>query len=140
MPQPGEEDVGAAATGSGKLEWPPCLEGATRRGEARCVFGQRGRTKLHCAARWAEKTSRGRGAEGPVDSLAAHLFIQPTKGSAGKASKSPESFQNSSSCQAWAQNNLLSQPFRSHSGGCKFLASLGYRARSCLQRKREGKK
>lgn len=83
-PFSGNEDLGAAATGSGKLQWPPCLEGAKRRGEARCVFGQRDRTKLHCDACWAEKTSRGRGAEGPVDSLVAHLFIQPTKGSAGK--------------------------------------------------------
>lgn len=86
-PLSGEEDTGAAATRSGKLQWPHCLEEAKRRGEARCVFGQKDRTKLHCGARWAEKTSRGRGAEGPVDSLVAHLFIQPTKGSTGKARK-----------------------------------------------------
>lgn len=85
-PLSGEEDTGAAATRSGKLQWPPCLEEAKRKGEARCVFlDKRTEQSYIVMPSGQRKTSR---AEGPADSLVAHLFIQPTKGSAGKARKS----------------------------------------------------
>lgn len=79
-----------------------------RRGEERRdVFLDKGAEQSYIVMLAGQRKPAG--AEGPVDSLVAHLFIQPTKGSAGKARKSPESFQNSSSCQAWTYN-LLSQP------------------------------
>lgn len=104
--------------------------------ERRDVFLDKGAEQSYIVMRWAEKTSR---AEGPVDSLVAHLFIQPTKGSAGKARKSPESFQNSSSCQAWA-HNLLSQPSGVTVGVVSSRPAWATeRERPCLQRKRKEK-
>lgn len=112
-----------------------------RREDRRDVFLDKGAEQSYTVIPSGQRKpagQRGRGAEGPVDSLVAHLFIQPTKGSACKAGKSSESFQNSSFCQAWV-HNLLSQPSGVTVGGCKFWASLGYRERPCLQRKRKEK-